>query len=305
MPIQAPPRVRFAVAALLAVCAFHTVAHAQPAVPDRVSLSESTITWSTVKYATDAENGFVERVARQEDHRRSHVQDPRAREPLSEGNAAARIRRAHSFHHLQADRPRTALSHRSRRALRDQGRQFLLRLADGVWRHLPHLPGCRARQDVAEAVGFQGGEGECRRSDGVDVAEGQFRVFRGTGEVQEGLDGHRSDLLCHAESRSRRARCARGAEKSARQGDPVRVLDLHDAGAGIGSEQSQDHRRRRNHRADPGLQHARAGRPICPTATRARARARAVSKNCATSRTGRRWASPMRRPICRAGISGA
>src|ERR1700682_2151266 len=40
-----------------------------------------------------------------EDHRRSHVQDPRAREPLSEGNAGARIWRAHSFHHLQADRP--------------------------------------------------------------------------------------------------------------------------------------------------------------------------------------------------------
>ena len=111
-----------------------------------------------------------QRVARQEDHRRSHLQDPRARESLSEGNARARIWRAHSFHHLQADRPRTALSHGSRRALRDQGRHFLLRLADGVWRHLPDVPGSRARQDVAEAVGFQGGEGECRRSDGVDVA---------------------------------------------------------------------------------------------------------------------------------------
>ena len=116
-----------------------------------------------------------QRVARQEDHRRSHVSDLRARKSLSEGHAAARIWRAHSFHHLQADRPRTTLSHRSRRALRDQGRQFLLRLDDGVWRHLPHVPGCRARQDVAEAVGLQGGEGECRRSDGVDVAEGRFR----------------------------------------------------------------------------------------------------------------------------------
>ena len=96
----------------------------------------------------------------------------------------ARIRRAHSFHHLQADRPRTALSHRSGRALRNQGRQFLLRLADGVWRHLPDVPGCRARQDVAEAVGFQGGEAECRRSDGVDVAQGRFRVFRGAEAVQ-------------------------------------------------------------------------------------------------------------------------
>src|SRR6266404_8399386 len=115
-------------------------------------------------------------VARQEDHRRSHVQDPSARESLSEGNAPARIWRAHSFHHLQADRPRATLSHGSRRALRDRGRQFLLRLADGVWRHLPDVPGCRARQDMAEAVGFQGGGGECRRSDGVDVAERRFRL---------------------------------------------------------------------------------------------------------------------------------
>lgn len=52
-------RVRFAVAALSAVCAFHGVVHAASPVPDRVSLSESTITWSTVKYATNAENGFV------------------------------------------------------------------------------------------------------------------------------------------------------------------------------------------------------------------------------------------------------
>jgi hypothetical protein len=53
------PRVRFAVAVLSAVCAFHAVVHAASPVADRVSLSESTITWSTVKYATNAENGFV------------------------------------------------------------------------------------------------------------------------------------------------------------------------------------------------------------------------------------------------------
>ena len=88
------------------------------------------------------------------------------------------------------------------------------------------------------------------------------------------------------------------------QDDRLRVLDVHDAGAGIGPEQSQDDRRRRNHRADRGLQHARLVEPICPKATRARAWAGAVSKNCATSGTGRRWASPTRRPICRAGIFG-
>src|SRR3981081_1220491 len=61
MAIQAPSRtrVRFAVAVLSAVCAFHAVVHAASPVADRVSLSESTITWSTVKYATNAENGFV------------------------------------------------------------------------------------------------------------------------------------------------------------------------------------------------------------------------------------------------------
>src|ERR1700716_2929790 len=61
MATHAPsrPGVRFAVAALSAVCAFHPVVHAASPVPDRVSLRESTITWRTVKYATNAENGFV------------------------------------------------------------------------------------------------------------------------------------------------------------------------------------------------------------------------------------------------------
>src|SRR6476661_611571 len=61
MAIRSPSRGRgrVALAALsAAVCAFHAVVHASP-VPDRVSLSESTITWSTVAYATDTENGFV------------------------------------------------------------------------------------------------------------------------------------------------------------------------------------------------------------------------------------------------------
>src|SRR5216683_6515221 len=52
-------RIRLAVAMLSAVCACHAVVHAESPVPDRVSLSESTITWGTVKYATDVDNGFV------------------------------------------------------------------------------------------------------------------------------------------------------------------------------------------------------------------------------------------------------
>jgi hypothetical protein len=51
--------VRSAIAILSAVGAFHPVVHAASPVPDRVSLSDSTVTWSTVKYATNADNGFV------------------------------------------------------------------------------------------------------------------------------------------------------------------------------------------------------------------------------------------------------
>src|SRR3954452_14533417 len=61
MAIHTPShsRVRFVVAALAAAGALHAAAHAASPVADRVSLSESTMTWSTVKYATDAENGLV------------------------------------------------------------------------------------------------------------------------------------------------------------------------------------------------------------------------------------------------------
>jgi hypothetical protein len=59
-----PTRARFAGAVLLAtillaVCAFHAAGHAASPVPDEVSLRESTMSWSSVKYATDAENGLV------------------------------------------------------------------------------------------------------------------------------------------------------------------------------------------------------------------------------------------------------
>ncbi len=59
MAIAAPTRVRvgFGVAVILAACGICDVARADP---DAVSLSASTTTWSTVKYATDAENGFID-----------------------------------------------------------------------------------------------------------------------------------------------------------------------------------------------------------------------------------------------------
>jgi hypothetical protein len=52
-------RVSCVVAILSALCALPAVVDAARA-SDGVSLSESTITWSTVKYATSAENGFID-----------------------------------------------------------------------------------------------------------------------------------------------------------------------------------------------------------------------------------------------------
>jgi hypothetical protein len=61
MAIHAPSSIcaRFTVAVFSVMYALHAVAHAASAEPDRVSLSEQTMIWSSVKYATDADNGFV------------------------------------------------------------------------------------------------------------------------------------------------------------------------------------------------------------------------------------------------------
>jgi hypothetical protein len=45
--------------AIAVLCAFVATLHAGPPAADRVSLTESTMTWSTVNYATNPENGFV------------------------------------------------------------------------------------------------------------------------------------------------------------------------------------------------------------------------------------------------------
>jgi hypothetical protein len=50
---------KFAVAVVSALCGFSTVVQAASPAPDRVSLSEQTIAWSTVKYAIDAQNGYI------------------------------------------------------------------------------------------------------------------------------------------------------------------------------------------------------------------------------------------------------
>jgi hypothetical protein len=58
--VQIFSRVWFAWTVILVAGAFAGVTQAASPEPDRVSLSESTTSWSTVKYATDAENGFID-----------------------------------------------------------------------------------------------------------------------------------------------------------------------------------------------------------------------------------------------------
>ena len=62
MAIHASSRslVHFAATIFAAAFAFPAVAHAAEPEPDRVSLGEEAVTWSTVKYATSAENGLVD-----------------------------------------------------------------------------------------------------------------------------------------------------------------------------------------------------------------------------------------------------
>jgi hypothetical protein len=62
MAIDASSRTaaRFAIAAVAAVLAFPRLVHAAEPEPDRVSLREETVNWSTAKYETTAENGLVD-----------------------------------------------------------------------------------------------------------------------------------------------------------------------------------------------------------------------------------------------------
>src|SRR3977135_4440763 len=230
MAIYAPSRtrVRFAVAVLSAVCAFHAVVHAASLVPDRGALSEAMITWSTVKYATNAENGFVsgslDKKTIVDRTFKTHVIENRYLKvtllPEFGGRILSIIYKPTG--HEQLYRTEVGVPYGI------NGGNFYydwLMVYGGIF---PTFPDAEHGKAWLKPGDFKGVKGR----DGVGVAERRVRVFRGPGEV-EGLDGHRSDLLCHAESRSRRPRCAGGAEKSATQDDPIRELDVHDARAGL------------------------------------------------------------------------
>ena len=259
MAIDAPLRIRVHLAAgvISAILAFHAVAHAAQPEPDKVSLSEQTINWSTVKYATDAENGLIggslDKNTIVDRTFRARVLENRYLKVVLLPEFGGRILSIiyKPTGHEQLYRTEVGVPYGM------GGDNFYydwLMVYGGIF---PTLPDAEHGKTWLKPWDFK----VVKESDGeVTVAMSltdNFEYSAAPREVQEGLDGHRSDLLCDAESRSRRGRCAHGAEKPARQGDPVRILDLHDAGAGIGPEQSQDDRGCRNHRADRGLPHAR------------------------------------------------
>ena len=146
------------------------------------------MTWSTVNYATDAENGFVsgslDKKTIVDRTFKTHVLENRYLRvtllPEFGGRILSIIYKPTG--HEQLYRTEVGVPYGIK------GDTFYydwLMVYGGIF---PTFPDRRARQDMAEAVGFQDSEGGGRRSDGVDVAEGRFRVFRGT---EEGSGGAR------------------------------------------------------------------------------------------------------------------
>jgi len=123
---------------------------------------------------------------------------------------------AHSFHHLQADRPRTTLSHRSRRALWNGGDIFyydwLMCMAASS-----HLAGCRARQDLAKTVGFKVVKQSAGEVDGAMSLTTISSIRRRRRSSGWGFRrGPRIEATYYVTlNATRRSRCAHGAENRA------------------------------------------------------------------------------------------
>src|SRR6266404_2892873 len=296
-------RVRFAAGVRWAVCAFQAVGHAASPEPDRVSLIESTITWSTVKYATNAENGFV-----------SGSLDKKTI-----------VDRTFKTYVLENRYLKVTLVP-----------EFGGRILSIIYKPTGHEQ--LYRTEVGVPYGIEGG---IFYYDWLMVYGGIFPTFsdpehgrtwvkpwdlkvvkQSAGEVTVSMS-LKDDFEYSAAPRKFRG--STGIEATyyvplkpvraapiGRRCLKIRTTRRFNTSTGRARRWRRDRTRKipgppaapkSLHRSRPTAH--RTGRAICPTATRAWGRARAVSRNCATSRTGRRWASRMRRPICRVVISGA
>ena len=219
----------------------------------RVSLSESTIVWSTVKYATDAENGFVD----------------------GSLDLKTIVDRTFKTYVLENRYLKVTLLP-----------EFGGRILSIIYKPTGHEE--LYRTEVGVPYGMKGGN---FYYDWMMVYGGIFPTFpdaehgktwlkpwnfmvvkQSADEVTVSMSFKDDFAYPRRQSNSSRARpvskatyyVTLKADRAAldtrmvlknpqRQDDRLRVLDLHDAGAGIRSETSRDDRRRRNHRADRGL----------------------------------------------------
>ena len=268
--VPSPARFRFAVAFVVAVFAFEAVAHAASPAPDKVSLRKSTIAWSTVKFATDAENGFVrgslDKKSIVDRTFRSYVLENRYLKvtlvPEFGGRIVSIIYKPTG--HEQLYRTQVGVPYGI-----GAGNFYYdwLMVYGGIFPTFPDAEHGKTWLKPWEFKVVNESAGEVTVSMSI---KDNFAYSRGAGAVQEGLDGHRSDDLCHAEGRPRGARYAGGAEKSAR---PARST----TSTGPARRWRRDRTRKipkppaapkssRRSRPTPRP----TGRAISPTATRAR-----------------------------------
>ena len=249
-------RIRFAVAILSAIGAFHAAGHAAQPEPDRVSLSESTIAWSTVKYATDAENGLVsgslDKKTIVDRTFKTYVLENRYLKvtlvPEFGGRILSIIYKPTG--HEQLYRTEVGVPYGIK------GGTFYydwLMVYGGIFPTFPDAEHGKTWLKPWDFKVVKEGAGEVTVSMSLRTISSIPAHRRSSG----GSTGIEATYYVTLKA-DRAALDARVVLKNPqRQDDQVRVLDLHDAGAGIGPEKSEDHRRRRNHRADRGLPHAR------------------------------------------------
>jgi hypothetical protein len=293
------PAVRFAATIFAAALAFAAVVHAAEPEPDRVSLREETITWSTVKYATSAENGLVDG-------------------SLDNNTIVDRSFKAY------------VLENRYLKVMLVP--EFGGRILSIIYKPTGHEQ--LYRTDVGVPYGIKGGT---FYYDWLMVYGGIFPTFPDAehgktwlkpwdlGVVSLSADevtvsmSFRDDFEYSAAPKQFRSSTGIEATyyvtlKAERAALDARVVLKNPQDRAIPYEYwtcttlapGSDPNHPRTTGGAEIIAPIEAYRtPHWSEATRAWARAGAVSKSCATSKTGHRWASPMRRRTCRAAISGA
>ena len=263
------PRVRFAVAVLSAVCAFHAVVHAASPVADRVSLSKLTITWSTVKYATDAENGFVsgslDKKTIVDRTFRIHVLENRylkvALLPEFGGRIVSIIYKPTG--HEQLYRTEVGVPYGIK------GDIFYydwLMVFGGIFPTFPDAEHGKTWLKPWDFKVVKESAGEVTVSMSL---KDDFEYSAAPGKFRRGSTGIEATYYVTLKADRAALDASMVLKNPHDKIIRIRVLDLHDARAGIGPEKSQGlpaapkSSRRSMHTARP------PGRPICPAATRA------------------------------------